>query len=79
MELQTDAADLPETRRKITEPLGGTVWLTTCILLAGVVIPLLVAWLLHSRIGMFGFGLSSACATAPRMGPCRTSISPPPS
>ena len=25
MELQTDAVDLPRTRRKITQPLGGTV------------------------------------------------------
>lgn len=63
MGLQMDAADLPETRRRITEPLSGAVWLTTCAIVAGITVPLLLAPLLGGRIGMFGFGLSGACAT----------------
>jgi hypothetical protein len=63
MELQTDAVDHPGTRRRITEPLSGAVWLTTCVIVAGIAVPLLLTPLLGGRVGMFGFGLTGACAT----------------
>jgi len=40
--LTTDAANDPGTRRRITEPLSGAVWLTTCVLVAGIPVPLLL-------------------------------------
>jgi hypothetical protein len=62
--LSTDAVNDPGTRRRITEPLSGAVWLTTCVIVAGIVVPLLLApWLGGARIGILGFGLNGACAT----------------
>ena len=63
MGLSTDAVNDPGTRRRITEPLSGAVWLTTCVIVAGIAVPLLLTPLLGGRIGMFGFGLTGACAT----------------
>jgi hypothetical protein len=61
--LSTDAVNDPGTRRRITEPLSGAVWLTTCVIVAGIVVPLLLTPVLGGRIAMFGFGQSAACAT----------------
>jgi hypothetical protein len=54
VELQTDAVDHPGTRRRITEPLSGAVWLTTCVIVAGIGVPLLLTPLLGGRIGILG-------------------------
>ncbi len=63
MGLQTDAVDLPRTRRKITQPLGGTVSLIMRIILAGLILPPLIGLLHDGRVNLYGFGLGSACAT----------------
>ncbi len=62
MGLHIDAVDLPGTRRKVTQPLSGTVSLIMRIVLAGLVLPPLIGLLQDGRVNMSGFGLRQRCA-----------------
>ncbi len=63
MGLQAETVELPGTRRKVTQPLGGTVWLFMRLTLLGLVLPPLLSLLNGGRVTSYGFGLGSACAT----------------
>jgi hypothetical protein len=63
MNLGMDAIDLPKTRRKITQPLSGTVSVIIRLILLGLILPVLLAALNNGRVTLYGFGLSNACAT----------------
>jgi hypothetical protein len=63
MGLSMDAIDLPKTRRKVTQPLSGTVSVIIRLILLGLILPVVISVLNHGRVGLFGFGPPFACAT----------------
>jgi hypothetical protein len=63
MGLSMDAVDLPRIRRKVTQPLSGTVAVMIRLVLLGLILPVLIALLDNGRIVLYGFGLSNVCAT----------------
>ncbi|MBV9793021.1 MAG: hypothetical protein JO016_03705 [Actinobacteria bacterium] len=63
MGLQLGAIELPGTRRTITQPLGGTVWLFLRLTLLGLVLPPLLGLLNGGRPDLYGFGSGNVCAT----------------
>jgi hypothetical protein len=77
MGLSMDEIDLPATRRKITQPLNGTVWAIIRFIALGVILAGLLAVIGNGSTGLFGFGLSSVCATVPTSGLTQTSSTRP--
>jgi len=67
MKPRADAIDTPETQRRLTEPLGGTVWtilsLTVALLVIGA-----IASLAGRNTSIWGYGHGSLCAPVTQTG-----------
>jgi Protein of unknown function (DUF2975) len=67
MEPPPDTVDRPETRRRLTEPLAGVLWLMLALVVATLTVSLIATATSRSTV-WFGFGSGGTCASAPLNG-----------